>query len=179
MNRLLALCALGALTVPAVAGTAVGHPHPAEFAPGAGISYTFGAFPVDHIVYEHCDGTTELVQIDAVLDPVAGDPILIPPGTHCGAVVTLSGRLWVAGTGTAGGNFGLSLGVGSLSLDIDPPIVVPGDGSAGGTALRLGDDDWVTATLLSLDPGDNVFVGPNHPLHDQLRDAIRYDSELY
>lgn len=179
MSRPLASMALCALTASALAGTAVGHPHPSEFAPGSGLSYASAAFPIDHVIYERCDNTTEIVQVDETLDPTAGDPLWVPPGTHCGATIVLSGRLWLSGSGTAGGNFGLSLGVGAISLDIDPPIVVPSDSSSGGTALRLGDPDWITATLLDLDPGENVFVGANHALHDQLRDAIRYDSLLY
>ncbi|HHO51300.1 MAG TPA: hypothetical protein ENK18_10605 [Deltaproteobacteria bacterium] len=178
MGRVYFLMGTSAFAFTAAAATIVGHPHPAEIAAGDGLTYSAGVLPIDHVIYEHCNTSTETVQYDETLDPVAGDPLIVPPGTHCGATIVLSDRFLVSGSGN-GGTFALSLGVGAIVLDIDPPIVVPTDGSSGGTKLRLGIEDWVTVELLDLKPNEQVLVGAAHTLHDDLRDAIRYDSLLY
>jgi hypothetical protein len=166
------------LTV-ALAGSALGHPIPTGIAAGADLVYTAGVLPVSTAVYDHCDGTYETVAVNATLDPVAGDEIVVPPGDICGVRLNLSDRFELTGTGPSGSSFALSLGVVRIDMVVDPPFYVPEDGSSGGTLIELGSADWVTAAALDLDPNEHVTVGATHPLHDQLRNAVRAESTAW
>ncbi|MEZ4240565.1 MAG: hypothetical protein R3F59_31300 [Myxococcota bacterium] len=163
----------------AMATTVVGHPVPTGIAAGTGLTYTSSILDVKTITYDLCDD--ELVDdLDEVLDPVAGDEIVLPQGEDvCGLTIDLNGRFWVYGTGPSNSTFALSLGVDTIVIDIDPPITVASDGSSGGTGIRLADPNWVTASMLDLDPNEFVGVGAGHTLHDTLRDSVRYDSAAW
>jgi hypothetical protein len=167
------------LSSSALAGAAIGHPVPTENAFGTSLSYTWGALPVSTTVFDHCNGTYETVTVNETLDPVAGDPIVLPPGQICGLRINLSDRFLLSGTGPSNSTFSLSLGVTQINIPVSPAITVPSDGSSGGTQIRLAAPDWITATLLGLTPNANVTVGATHPLHNQLRDDVRYDSAAW
>lgn len=167
------------VSVVALASTAVGHPVPTGFAAGDDLVFTSGELPVSTIVFDNCDTTYDTFDVYATLDPVDNDTIVLDNGTICGIRLNLSGRVKLDGTGPSGSSFSLSLGVGHIDMIVDPPIYVPSSGVSGGTFIRLAATDWITADLLDLDPNEFVSVGANHPLHDQLRDAIRYDSNAW
>jgi hypothetical protein len=160
----------------AMAATVVGHPVPTGFAAGTGIAYTSGAMDVSTIVFDRCGAASLTVDYYEILDPVAGDEIVLPAGDVCGVKINLADRLEVYGTGPSNSSFALSLGVPSVDIVVDPAITVAQDGSSGGTGIRLADPNWITATLLDLDPDEHVSVGAGHALHSQLSDAVRYDS---
>lgn len=174
-----ALVAGGLLFVSGVAlagGSAIGHPVTTQFASGADLVFTESAVPVSTVVFDHCDNTTETVSVDETLDPVAGASIVFPPGWICGLRINLSDRVLLEGTGPSSSTFALSLGVVRIDIVLDDPVFVPSDGSSGGTLVELGSADWVTATILGLDPNEHVSVGANHPLHDTLRNELRAES---
>jgi hypothetical protein len=160
----------------AQAGTAVGHPVPTKVSTGTGLVYTAGTLPVSTTVFDHCNNTFETVTVNDELDLLAQDPLVIPPGYTCGIRINLSDRFELAGTGPSSSSFELSLGVGYIDIDVDPPIFVDSEGDSDASWIRLAAPNWVTATLLGLDPSEHVVVGATHSLHDQLRDDVRYDS---
>ncbi len=162
-----------------LAGTAVGHPVPTTVAAGSGLVYTQGAVPIATMTVDRCDDTTETFDVDATLDPVDHDTLTLPVGSICGVALHLSDRFLLGGQGSSGGLFALSLGVDTIVIPVDPPIVVPTGGGSGGTALRFAEVDWVTATMLDLDVNEIVVVGATHPLHDTLRDAVELDSAAW
>jgi hypothetical protein len=163
----------------AFAGTLVGHPIPTCSGQADGIVWSWGQLPVSTVVYDHCGAPDETVDYDETLDPVANDLLVLTPGYHCGVTVNLDGRYILAGQGVAGGHVGLSLGVGTIHLEFDPPVFVPTNGSSGGTGIRLADPNWITAAMIDLDDGETIVIGANHALHDTLRDAVRYDSTAW
>lgn len=163
----------------AFASTVVGHPVPGQVAAGAGLVFQSGVMEVSTIVYDHCAEADETVAFDEVLDPVAGDTIVLTPGPQCNLRVYLADRLDLSGTGPSNSTFDLSLGVGWIDLTFDPPITVPSSGASGGTAYELAFEDWVTASMLGLDPNEHVVVGANHALHTSLRNAVRNGSTLW
>lgn len=160
-------------------GTAVGHPVSVRFASGDGLAFASGALPIGDAIFDHCDGTYETVEVDDALDPVANDALTFPPGDLCGVRLVLTGPVLLAGSGTGGGTFSLSLGVGQIDVPVDPPVYVPSDGSSGGTWVRLAAMDWVTADLLDLDANETITIGASSPLHDDLVDAIQADSRAW
>ncbi|MEQ1506864.1 MAG: hypothetical protein ABMB14_31845 [Myxococcota bacterium] len=164
------------LSLSAHAGSAIGHPVPLEIATGAGLAFTSAAVPVSTVVFDHCDNTTETVSVNATLDPIAGAEIVFPPGNICGLRINLSDRFLLAGTGPSNSAFDLSLGVVRIDIVLDAPVFVPSNGASGGTQLELASADWVTATMLGLDPNEHVTVGATHALHDPLRNAVRAES---
>lgn len=167
------------LSSASLAGTAVGHPVPTTSAVGSGLVYTQGAVPISTMVVDRCDATYDTYDVNATIDPVDHDTITLPAGDICGIQLNLSDRFLLGGYGTSGGTFALSLGVGSIAIPIDPPIHVAADGSTGGSRIRFADVAWVTATMLDLDVNEIVVVGASHPLHDTLRDAVKYDSAAW
>jgi hypothetical protein len=146
-----------------------------SFAAANGLIYTQGALPVSTMVVDRCNGTTETVTVNKTFDPVRNDNITLPLGNICSVTLNLSNRVLVGGAGTAGGMFGLSLDVGSVTIPFDQPITVVASSTVVRN-LQLADTNWVTATLLDLTAQKIVIVGANHALHNQLRDDIKYDS---
>jgi hypothetical protein len=165
--------------VSAFAGTAVGHPVKTTFAAGTNLSYTWGELPVSTMVVDHCSASDETVTVNETLDPVANDTLLLPPGTICGIQLNLFDRVKLHGTGPSSSTFSLSLGVGQIDIPLDPPIYVDEEGKSDAEWVRLAAANWITATLLDMDPNEHVTVGALHALHDQLRDAIREDSAAW
>lgn len=170
---------VAATGVAAWGSTLVGHPVPTQVASGTGLVYTSGLMAVSSIVYDHCAAADETVDVDEILDPVAGDTIVLTPGQHCKVRLYLSERFELYGTGPSNSDFGMSLGVGFVDLTFDPPVTVPTNGSSGGTAIELGYPDWVTASSLGLDPNEHLTIGAGSSLHDSLRSAIRNGSDAW
>lgn len=170
---------VGLLSSVSFAGTAVGHPVPTTSAVASGLVFTQGAVPISTMVVDRCDDTFETFDVDQTIDPVDNDTITLPVGSICGIRLNLSDRFLLGGYGTAGGLFAVSLGVGSIDIPIDPAIVVPQSGDSGGSWIRFADVDWITATMIDLEANEIVVVGASHPLHDTLRNAVKYDSAAW
>ncbi|RME27940.1 MAG: hypothetical protein D6798_03550 [Deltaproteobacteria bacterium] len=94
-------------------------------------------------------------------------------GMETGGLVTFEGH------GLAGGTFTLVLGVSDLVLPLSTPEPMWPDNTSKAVVLELADADWVTATSLGLAPGVHVTVDAQHPLYDDLVNAVEQDSDLF
>lgn len=164
----------------AQAGVLVGHPVDVVLADTDGLTFSSATLPVAQAQYTACSGSTvQIVPVNDDLDLLTPDTVTIPVGVWCDMRLVLSARLVGSGSGTAGGTFDVSLGVGWIDIAFASPVVVAADGSSDVDGIELAAEDWMTATMIGLTAGNHVSIGASHTLHDTLRDAVREDSTIW
>ncbi len=174
----LSFAAVLAVAAPAdaLASTYVGNPKLTVLI-AAGDGLVFDSFTVDRAVY-HSD--------PCVLTPInSGNPVDLLgspedlPQDACAIGIETGGAVSIDGHGTAGGTFRFDLAVGDLIQSLTTPEFMWSDGSSKAFILLVASTDWVTAADLGLQAGGSVVVDSNHPLYQDLADAIELDTHLY
>ena len=99
MSRFLLASFLFASTLPAAAGVSVGHPVPTVLAAPNGLTFSEATLSVSQVDVETCSGQSDALIASQTADPVEGDHLDLPEGSHCDMVLVLDGTLSIAGSG--------------------------------------------------------------------------------
>lgn len=157
------------LTLAAQGGVAIGHPniHIAD----TDLDFDTLEIEVTDLVLRRCNGQIYTETIDDTL--AAGDTLVLPTGCFDRARLLTTG-LYASGNG-GGGTFELDLDVDRIELPPTEAFEIPGSTES---TFEISGEDWVTVSLLDLDPCEHRIVDASDPLHDYLVEAVEEYSSL-
>ncbi|MEN0061776.1 MAG: hypothetical protein AAGA48_06465 [Myxococcota bacterium] len=164
--------------LPSFGSIFIGHPVPALIEPHPSVRYLAAEVDVDRLELVDCNGNHVTKPVSSRVDLLSPDNIHVPQGDWCTATMVLGGPIEVSGDDPVnGGQFSLKIGVGAIFLDLPAMVSIyqPPQTTAA-TTFKLGSPGWITSAMLALGPGKTVVVDAVHPLHDQLRDSLRFTS---
>lgn len=160
-------------------GTLVGNPGDgyAALAEAKELSWTSATLQVRQIEAESCDASAHWRYATSQdLDVAAGAALDLPTVPWCTMTLHVASPLDIEGTPTAGGSVSMSLALEAITLSADETVQLSAEEPV---FLELGGPGWVSASRLGVSDGSSVVVDDDHPLHDDLADALAFGSALW
>lgn len=161
--------------------TGVGNPGKGtqQLARGDELTLILAEVDTEAWLVEDCEGETERVEVDAVLDLLDPSPLVVPGGPWCGLALLWRPPLIVEGAAEDGepgkGTFRLELQIEGPQLALSPSFLL----DEHEVILEAAHPGWISKEDLGLEDGVELQIAAGHPLHDALRDRIDRGSALY
>jgi hypothetical protein len=183
VRRLLPLLVLVGLTACGAengvrGGTSVGNPGEvaSSMASATRGAHAFAAVDRAALQWVDCDGGTQTVPIDGVLDLLAPTPQEAPAGTWCAVELVHDTPVVVQG-GDASGTYALTLDVPVVHVEFPTARGLEVDGQR--LVLEVGKPGWLDLDALGVVGGADVSVGVADPEHEALARALAFGSAVF